>query len=398
MAVKIRYVLHNAYGAGGTIRTVVNQANAMCETHEVEVVSVYRSREAPVFALDPRVRLVTLTDLREDGSRWTDPAGTNSRFWRKTRRFRTPLAHRHDFRYKRWDPLVDAAVIRYFRAQRDGVLVTTRPALNMLSAWFAPRKVVRVGQDHLNLGSYKPGLRAAILKAYPRLDVVGVLTRADLGEWEAALPGVRIVRVANGVPPRLGVPDGSDRSPTVLAAGRLNGQKGFDLLIEAFGQVHAEHPGWRLDIFGEGKLRARLTAQIEEAGLAGTVRLRGLTRNLDAELDKASVFALSSRREGLPMVLLEAMAAGLPAVAFDCPTGPREVVEDGVNGLLVPAEDVEALATGLSKLIGDAALRETMSHAAVATGGRYAMPEIAAQWESIFVELAGTRYPPPRPS
>ncbi|AGL17835.1 group 1 glycosyl transferase protein [Actinoplanes sp. N902-109] len=381
-------MLHNAYGTGGTIRTVVNQANALCAAHDVEIASVYQTGAEPVFPLDPRVRLVSLTGLRDDGSRWTDKPGTNSRFWRKTRRFRNPMPQRHDFRYRRWDPVVDFHVIRYFRAQRDAVLVTTRPALNLMAAWFAPRRLVRVGQDHMNFGSYKPPLQAAIVRAYPRLAAVAVLTRADEAEYRAALAdGVRLVRIPNGVPAAVAVPD-QERAPVVLAAGRLNRQKGFDLLIEAFATVHERHPEWQLHIFGWGKAREKLAAQIEASGLGGTVRLRGLTRDLDAEFAKVSVFALSSRKEGLPMVLLEAMGAGLPVVSFDCPTGPAEVVEDGVNGLLVPAEDVAGLAAGLCRLIEHPDEREKFGTAARGTSAQFAIPAVAARWEALFTELA----------
>ncbi|BAL89764.1 putative glycosyltransferase [Actinoplanes missouriensis 431] len=384
----IRYILHNAYGVGGTIRTVFNQANALCDSHDVEIASVYRTGQKPALPLDPRVRLVCLTELRDNGSRFTDAPGTNSRFWRKTRRFRNPLPHGRDFRYKRWDPYVDMRVIRYMRAQRDGVLITTRPSLNLLSAWFGPQRLIRIGQDHMNFDSYKPPLQTAMVRAYPRLDAVTVLTRADLGSYREAMGDrARLVRIPNGIPARSGVPDGQ-RAPIVAAAGRLSRQKGFDLLVEAFAQVHAEHPDWQLHLFGEGKWRPKLTAMIAERGLEGTVRLRGLSRTLDAEFARASIFALSSRKEGLPMVLLEAMSTGLPVVAFDCPTGPADVVDDGVNGLLVPAEDVPGMAAGLSRLIENGDERTAMGKDARVTAAGYEMPVIVAQWEKLFAELA----------
>ena len=177
----------------------------------------------------------------------------------------------------------------------------------------------------------------------------------------------------------------------MVAAGRLVPQKGFDLLIDAFEQVHHKHPEWQLHIFGAGRCRPELTERIAQRGLGGAIRLRGRTRDLDAELAKASIFVLSSRKEGLPMVLLEAMGTGLPVVSFDCPTGPAEVVEDGVNGLLVPAGDVAGLAAGMSRLIADGGERAEMGRAARTTGARYAMPVVAAQWEELFGELAGRR-------
>ncbi|SDS56111.1 glycosyltransferase family 4 protein [Actinoplanes derwentensis] len=380
----IRYLVHNAYGVGGTIRTIFNQAGAMSGEHDVEIASVYRTGEQPALPLDPRVRLVSLTDLKPDGTRW----GSGSRPLRRTRVLPNPLPHGRDFRYRRWDPAVDLTVIRYMWAQRDAVLVTTRPGLNLLSAWFAPRRLTRIGQDHMNFGSYRERLRDRIVRAYPRLDAVTVLTRADLTAYQAALgPAVRVARIPNGIPARTGRP-APGRVPVVVAAGRLGRQKGFDMLIKAFEQVHEAHPEWELHIFGEGGWRPKLTRMIESRGLSGTIRLRGVTRDLDGEFAKASIFVLSSRKEGLPMVLLEAMNAGLPVVSFDCPTGPADVVDDGVNGLLIPAADVDALAAGITRLIEDAAVRDRLGAAARQSSADYEMPVVVPLWEDLFTASA----------
>jgi glycosyltransferase involved in cell wall biosynthesis len=389
--VKVRYVLHNAYVTGGTIRTVINQANALCADHDVEIASVYRGKATPSFEIDPRVRLVPLTDLRSDGTRRTEPADASSRLLRKTRRFPNPLPHRYDFRYRRWDPAVDAAIIRYFRAQRSGVLVTTRPGLNLLAAWWAPRRLIRVGQDHMNLGTYKPRLRAAIVKAYPRLDAVTVLTEQDRADYHGVLGDrVRVARIPNGIPPFPDLP-ARPEGKVLVAAGRLSPQKGFDLLVDAFAKVHARHPDWRLDIFGHGEMQGDIQARIDGYRLAGAARLRGVTGKLPEELAAAGMFVLSSRFEGLPMVLLEAMTLGVPAVAFDCPTGPAEIIEHGRNGLLIPPQDTGALADGICELIEHPERRAAMRAAARASSARYAMPAVRALWENLFAELAADR-------
>jgi len=390
--VKIRYLLHSAYGAGGTIRTVFNQANALCADHEVEIASVYRTRETPAFTLDPRVRLVPLTNLRSDGSRRDPPAEQKSRLLRKARRFTNPLPHRHDYPYRRWDPVVDVAIIRYFRRQRDGFLVTTRPALNLLSAWFAPKRVIRIGQDHMNLSSYKPWLRDAIVKAYPRLDALTVLTEHDRDDWTQALAGrpLRLERIPNGIPPWPHPPAALD-AKVLVAAGRLGRQKGFDLLLDAFRTVHAKHPDWRLDIYGGGDWLKRLTARIEELELTGAARMRGVTSQLDQVFNQSGMYVLSSRKEGLPMVLLEAMTAGLPPVAFDCPTGPAEVIKNGVNGLLIAPEDPAALAAGICEMIENPDRRRAMGAAALETSAQYSMPVVREAWETLFTDLAARR-------
>jgi glycosyltransferase involved in cell wall biosynthesis len=398
--VKIRYLLHNAYGGGGTIRSVVNQANSLCDEHDVEIASVYRTGDDPVFTIDPRVRLVPLTELRETGSRRTDRPGQKSRLANKARRFRNPLPHRHDSRYRRWDPLVDLTIIRYLRSARGGVLITTRPALNLLSAWFGSRRVIRIAQDHMNLGQYKPPLRAAIVRAYPRADAVAVLTEHDRETWRVALGdrAVRLARIPNGIPP-WPLPPAALESKVLVAAGRLVRQKGFDLLIAAYAPVAERHPDWQLRIFGWGAKREKLAAQIAELGLTGRIRLEGPSRRLDEELAAASGYVLSSRFEGLPMVLLEAATAGVPAVAFDCPTGPAEIIDDGRTGLLIPPEDVAALTAGMLRLIEEPAERRAMGAAARAGSDRFSTATVRRRWLQLFAELAAERgWSPPAAS
>ncbi|MEU4219407.1 glycosyltransferase family 4 protein [Actinoplanes sp. NPDC026623] len=388
---QIRYVLNNAYGTGGTIRSVINQANALCADHDVEIASVYRHVDAPAFPIDPRVRLVPLTDLLGDGTRRADPPGEKTRLANKTRRFKNRFPHRHDARYRRWDPVVDATVIRYFWAAKDGVLITTRPGLNLLSAWYGPRRLIRIGQDHMNLDTYKPPLRAEILRAYPRLDAVTVLTEHDLATYREATGGrVRLERVPNGIPPAR-VPPAALENKVLVAAGRLSKQKGFDMLIEAFGLIAGRHPDWQLRIFGWGDQKAKLATRIGELGLDGQVRLMGATSKLDEELAGASAYVLSSRFEGLPMVLLEAATVGLPAVAFDCPTGPAEIIKDGANGLLIPPGDVPALAEGMARMIEQPDERRVMGKAALAGSDRYSIDTVKAIWDNLFADLAGGR-------
>jgi glycosyltransferase involved in cell wall biosynthesis len=385
---RIRYLLFNAYASGGTTRTVVNQANALCEAHDVEIASVYRHRETPRFAIDPRVRLVPLTERRSDGSRRADPEGSWRLPMKLARRFTNPLPHRLDLRFPRWHPPVDLRLLRYLRARDDGILVTTRPGTNLLAARLAPRRQVTVAQDHMNLGSYEPALRAAIVRAYRRFDVVVTLTEEDRAAYREALAGAptRVECIPNGVPrPRL-QPATLD-AKVLVAAGRLVHQKGFDLLLDAYRIVAGKHPDWQLWIFGGGARRDKLAAQIERLGLTGRAHLKGTAAHLDERFVAASIYVLSSRYEGLPMVLLEAMSAGLPAAAFDCPTGPAQIISHGKSGLLVPAQDVPALAAGICELIEDPVRRQAMGAAARKDAARYSIDAVARRWEELFGEL-----------
>lgn len=170
----------------------------------------------------------------------------------------------------------------------------------------------------------------------------------------------------------------------VLGAGRLDHQKGFDLLLQAYASVSAAHPDWHLVILGEGEMRSPLEQLRDRLRLGERVSLPGRAGNLAEWYENAHLFVLSSRYEGFPNVLLEAMAYGLPSVSFDCDTGPADVVRHGVDGLLVPSENVEALAEALATLMADEPMRLTLAQRATEVRERFSLPCVASQWEALF--------------
>lgn len=176
----------------------------------------------------------------------------------------------------------------------------------------------------------------------------------------------------------------------VVGVGHLVPVKGFDLLVQSFARCAVRFPEWRLMIWGLGSEETRLRALADEHGIADRVDLPGRSATPGSWLNSAGIFVLSSRHEGFPNVLLEAMAHGLPVIAADCPIGgPRTMVTDAVDGLLVPAEDIEALAAALQQLMSDPILRRNLGQAAYeSVGRRYAMANIMAIWTALVHQAA----------
>ncbi len=167
------------------------------------------------------------------------------------------------------------------------------------------------------------------------------------------------------------------------AVGRLTRQKGFDLLIEAFARIATRHPEWKLVIWGEGDDRKSLEALRDALDLRDRVELPGVTQRPGLWVETADVFVLSSRYEGWGIVLLEAMAAGLPVVSFACEWGPSDMVKHGEDGILVPSNNVDALAEALSRMLGDGELRSRLAANAEASAKRYLPERILSQWDAV---------------
>lgn len=184
----------------------------------------------------------------------------------------------------------------------------------------------------------------------------------------------------------------------LVATGRLVPQKGFDMLLRAFASVARQFPDWQLVIWGEGPERVNLERQCRELGLEQRVELPGVSREPGSWIQSADAFVLSSRFEGWGIVLLEAMAAGLPVVSFDCAFGPAEMIEPDVSGLLVPAGDEKALALALARVMADPILRSSLGHQAARRARDFSPEQVLGMWDELIEEAvsSGRREVPSR--
>jgi glycosyltransferase involved in cell wall biosynthesis len=230
-------------------------------------------------------------------------------------------------------------------------------------------------------------------RLYPQASYVTVLTEESLGYF-SSVAGIRGRVIPNAL--TQDIFSSADEMPqkkngkTLLAMGRLGPEKGFDLLVSAFAVVAKKHPDWSLEIVGEGEGRPYLESCVQKHGLRERVRMPGFTyRPFDA-MRRADLFALSSLEEGFGNVLIEAMACGLAVVSFDCPSGPRHIVRDGIDGVLVPHRDTQAMASALDHLMGDEAERRRLAAKALEVVERFGVEKVMSVWEELVLD-SGTQ-------
>ncbi|MEN3334310.1 MAG: hypothetical protein V7641_3675 [Blastocatellia bacterium] len=238
---------------------------------------------------------------------------------------------------------------------------------------------------HNSIGEGRERLRRRL---YPKAKYVTVLTE-EAARYFSATVGDRVRVIPNPVlAPGDGFANRKARGARLrlLAMGRLSPEKGFDLLLRAFARIADRQPRWHLEICGEGALQPYLTELAGELGLAERVRLPGFTRTPYEAMRQADLFVVSSLCEGFSNVLIEAMACGLAAISFDCPSGPRHIIRDGIDGLLVPPRDVAALATALDRLMADEVERQRLASRAAEVIERFGVERVMRMWQALVLD------------
>lgn len=223
-------------------------------------------------------------------------------------------------------------------------------------------------------------------KIVRRFDKFVVLTEEDKGYW-GDIPNIEVIPNAAKLPSHGYSPLTAHR---VIAVGRLDYQKGFDRLVKAWELVQKDgrFSDCSLDIFGQGEWLEMLQQMIKNKGLQSSCSIHEPTNAIFEEYEKSSLIVMTSNYEGFGMVLVEAMACGVPAIAFDCTCGPRDIIRDGENGLLIKDGDIEGLANAMMRLMGDEALRKKMGAEARKVVDTYSEEKIMAKWVELFTSLA----------
>ena len=284
---------------------------------------------------------------------------------------------------------------RHLRACGSDVCIVMLPIPTILVLAMARQlKAPIIAAERAEPSRYRRPVRFLLRRLCRRASAWIFQTETVRGWYLPHLKDVPSTIIPNAVTPAfLTEPCADGREKTIVSAGRLCPQKNFAMLIRAFARIAGDYPEHRLIIYGEGRLREELQAWAQEAGVGGRVDFPGRVEDMPQRLQRAGLFVLPSDYEGMPNALIEAMAQGLPCVATDCAGGgARYLVQDGHNGLLIPARDEDALVDALRRILTDGALAQTLGANALQVRQTLAPDVIHQRWvETVTAALAASK-------
>lgn len=379
---KIVYFISCLYNSGGMERILSVKANYLVEKFGYDVTILTTSQfQKPIFyKLNSKIKVVHLDIFK-----------TN---YALSRNFllRNLILQKNRFTHKN---LVKKFLLNY-NADVCITLVDGPEFYFLNSINDGSRKLAEFHFSHHIFGapiSSSVGLRKLnrkitlrrFLNSARKFETFIVLTKEDESKWTKDLDNVEVI--SNPITLRISEENISKLSTkNVLSVGRLVDQKGFDMLIKSWFPVAQKHPDWRLNIYGDGELKNDLVNQIKELNLTEHISILDPVPNIKDVYLKSSIYVMSSRFEGMPLVLMESMAAGLPAVSFRCPSGPTELIDDGISGYLVENNNVEELSDKLLLLIENSTNRLNFGYAAKLKSKNFEIDEIMSRWNNILIE------------
>lgn len=371
---KIVYTYRDFSHRGGLERILCQKASALADAgHEVHIVCSFNDSQRPmVYNVSPGVRIHNLrVELNHCGSIWSLP-----------------------FHWAKYRMAMHRALRRVYAEIGADISIFTPIWIHPLMYRSGRRTILESHVSSTNRTApdtrYQRRMLRETHEAERRVDAIVALTREDAAGWNGRKPALVIPNFTDIQP----WPRQSDGSIRACAVGRLHEQKDFGLLIDAWAIVAPRFPHAALDIYGEGGERAQLQQQIDSLGLTECITLKGNSFEMHRVYAAHDFLVMSSRREGMPLVLIEAMRCGCPCVSVDCPSGPADIITDGEDGLLVPyrglPRDTQArnLAEAICRLLSDPAMLASFSERAQQNVMRFDKAEIIAQWEALFKQLS----------
>ena len=375
---KIVYCIHGTFNSGGMEKIIINKANYLVEKgFEVFIITTEQKKRKSFFKINDNIKCYDLDINYEDEN--------NTSFLKKFISFQRKQKLHKERLEKILNKIKADIVISTFGNEVNFLYAIKDGSKKLLEFHFC-KKHKRKMADAFNF----PLLTklAYYIRCWqeeniiiPKYDQFVVLTEEDKTDWLKKVPTVKCI---SNILPFETKEQAILKNKVVIAVGRLDAQKGFDRLITLWGKIHAKHPDWKLNIFGQGKDEQKLKNQITTMKLDNVVTIHKPCTNIKEEYLKSSIFVMTSVYEGLPMTLLEATGLGLPSVCYDFKCGPNDVIINGENGFLIKEGNQTAFVNAICRIIEDEPLRKRMGAKAKALSVRFSKENIIQKWIKLF--------------
>lgn len=339
----IIFIINSLEDRGGTERVASLLANELSTFYRITILSRQVNTLANAYYLNDRV-----TDIKFQGNSWY--------FINQCKQY---IYSNHP----------DIVIIHTMSKLTSALLLSGIKTKNIWSL------------EHISYDSHAWIFKQLRKRLYSKLDVIVTLTNDDAVNYKRFSNNVKII--ANATPLKIKKISHQNNSKIIVSIGRLTYQKGYDYLIRAWSLVEKIYPDWSLHIYGEGESREKLEQMVRNNKLRN-IRLKRMTNNVQNVYDNTAFYVMSSRFEGLPVVLIEAQSRGLPIVSFNCPSGPAEIISEGIDGYLVENGNVEMLAERIGYLIDNDSIRQVFSANALISAKRFEPDQIINQWITLI--------------
>lgn len=375
---KLIYCIHSICNPGGMERVLYNKVKFLSEhmNYDITIVTTDQHNRPPFYPFPENVRMIDLEiNYSEDNIKGAFGKITGYLKKRKKhKRLLTELLMREKA----------DIVVSLFPSESSFIPDIKDGSKKVLEIHFCKFFRLQYGRTGI-LGLIDRLRTKQDERIVSRFDRFVVLTNEDKGYW-GNIPNIVVIPNAAML---VGNKYSDVTEKRVIAVGRLDYQKGFDRLIKAWKMVQqsGRFNDWKLDIFGQGEWKDMLNRMIDDYGIAGTASINAPTKQIGDEYAKSSMLVMSSNYEGFGMVLVEAMSCGVPVVSFDCKCGPKDIIDDGKNGIIVHDGDIEGLANAMMKLMDNLTLRRTMSENAKKVVDTYSEENVMKQWLDLFASL-----------
>lgn len=360
-------------GYGGIENAIATLANLLCEKYEVEILSVYRLYNEPVFKLDDKVKVKYISNIK--------PNKKEMMYYLKKKNFNMLFKGIGLSAQTGWVKYVKTASV--LRKLNTDVIISTRTIHNFMVSKFVKKGIRKIAWEHNHHNDNKKYINS-LVSSCKKMDYFVPVSK-ELAEFYKEYLGKKVFYIPNcldKIPNKLSKLD----SKNLVSVGRLSKEKGFDDLLRLFKKISSKHPDWKLNIIGDGMERNDLLELANELKLGDKVVFHGYQNKeyINEILLDSSIYIMTSHTESFGLVLIEAMSFGVPALAYTSAQGANEIIDDGVNGYLIKDRNEEEMLDKINNLIDDEKLRKKLGKEARSKSKEYSGEVVLEKWSKLI--------------